>query len=34
MIKMRADKIERIADDIPLQTVEGDPQGEILSSDG
>ena len=30
MIKMRAEKIERIADDIPLQTVEGDPQGEIL----
>jgi 2-oxoglutarate ferredoxin oxidoreductase subunit alpha len=30
MIKMRADKIERIADDIPPQTVEGDPQGEIL----
>ncbi len=30
MIKMRAEKIERIADDIPLQSVEGDPEGEVL----
>lgn len=30
MIKLRAEKIERIADDLPLQTVEGDPEGELL----
>jgi 2-oxoglutarate ferredoxin oxidoreductase subunit alpha len=30
MIRLRAEKIERIADDIPLATVEGDPEGEIL----
>lgn len=30
MVKMRAAKIERIADDIPLQTVEGDPEGDLL----
>jgi len=30
MIRMRAAKIERIADDIPLQTVEGDQKGELL----
>ncbi len=30
MIKMRAEKIERIADDIPLQAIEGDAEGEIL----
>jgi 2-oxoglutarate/2-oxoacid ferredoxin oxidoreductase subunit alpha len=30
MIKMRAAKIERIADDIPLQTVEGEQEGELL----
>ncbi len=30
MIKMRAAKIERIADDIPLQTVEGPQEGELL----
>jgi 2-oxoglutarate ferredoxin oxidoreductase subunit alpha len=30
MIKMRAAKIDRIAEDIPLQTVEGDAEGEVL----
>lgn len=30
MVKMRAAKIERIADDIPLQTVEGDTEGDVL----
>lgn len=30
MIKMRAEKIERIADDIPLQTVEGKAEGDLL----
>ena len=30
MVKMRAEKIDRIADDIPLQTVEGDKEGELL----
>jgi 2-oxoglutarate ferredoxin oxidoreductase subunit alpha len=30
MIKMRAEKIERIVDDIPLQAVEGDAEGEVL----
>ncbi len=30
MIKMRAEKIERIAEDIPLQTVEGEAEGEVL----
>jgi 2-oxoglutarate ferredoxin oxidoreductase subunit alpha len=30
MVKTRAEKIERIADDIPLQKVEGDAQGELL----
>jgi 2-oxoglutarate ferredoxin oxidoreductase subunit alpha len=30
MVKMRAAKIERIADDIPLQTVEGDQEGDLL----
>jgi 2-oxoglutarate ferredoxin oxidoreductase subunit alpha len=30
MIKMRAAKIERIADDIPPQTVEGDDHGDLL----
>jgi 2-oxoglutarate ferredoxin oxidoreductase subunit alpha len=30
MIKLRAEKIERIADDIPLQTVEGDETGDVL----
>jgi 2-oxoglutarate ferredoxin oxidoreductase subunit alpha len=30
MVKMRAAKIERIADDIPLQTIEGDQEGELL----
>jgi len=29
MIKTRAEKIERIANDIPLQTVEGDERGEL-----
>ena len=30
MIKIRAEKVERIADDIPLQTIEGDQEGELL----
>jgi 2-oxoglutarate/2-oxoacid ferredoxin oxidoreductase subunit alpha len=30
MVKLRAEKIRRIANDIPLQTVEGDQQGDIL----
>ena len=30
MVKIRAEKIERIANDIPLQTVEGDAQGDLL----
>ncbi len=30
MVKTRAEKIERIADDIPLQKVEGDAQGDLL----
>jgi 2-oxoglutarate/2-oxoacid ferredoxin oxidoreductase subunit alpha len=30
MIKMRAEKIERIVDDIPLQEIEGDQEGELL----
>lgn len=30
MVKMRAAKIERIADDIPLQTVDGDQEGDLL----
>jgi len=30
MVKKRAEKIERIADDIPEQTVEGDQQGDLL----
>jgi 2-oxoglutarate ferredoxin oxidoreductase subunit alpha len=30
MVKTRARKIEAIADDIPLQTVEGDEKGELL----
>jgi 2-oxoglutarate/2-oxoacid ferredoxin oxidoreductase subunit alpha len=30
MVKTRAAKIERIADDIPLQTLEGDQKGEVL----
>ncbi len=30
MIKMRAEKIERIANDIPLAEVEGDPKGTLL----
>jgi 2-oxoglutarate ferredoxin oxidoreductase subunit alpha len=30
MIRMRAAKIDRIAQDIPLQTVEGDQQGDLL----
>jgi 2-oxoglutarate ferredoxin oxidoreductase subunit alpha len=30
MVKTRAEKIERIANDIPLQTVEGDPKGDLL----
>jgi 2-oxoglutarate ferredoxin oxidoreductase subunit alpha len=30
MIKLRAEKIERIADDIPMQTIEGDNEGDLL----
>ncbi|MBI5474861.1 MAG: 2-oxoacid:acceptor oxidoreductase subunit alpha [Ignavibacteriae bacterium] len=30
MIKLRAEKIERIVDDIPLQTIEGAPEGDLL----
>ena len=30
MVKMRAAKIEKIADDIPLQTIEGDSEGDML----
>jgi 2-oxoglutarate ferredoxin oxidoreductase subunit alpha len=30
MIKLRVEKVERIANDIPLQTIEGDPEGELL----
>jgi 2-oxoglutarate ferredoxin oxidoreductase subunit alpha len=30
MIRLRAEKIERIANDIPLATVEGDGEGEML----
>jgi 2-oxoglutarate/2-oxoacid ferredoxin oxidoreductase subunit alpha len=30
MVKMRAEKIERIANDIPSQTIDGDPEGEML----
>lgn len=30
MIKLRAEKIERIADDIPPQTIEGDSEGDLL----
>jgi 2-oxoglutarate/2-oxoacid ferredoxin oxidoreductase subunit alpha len=30
MIKLRAEKIERIADDIPLQEIEGEKSGDLL----
>lgn len=30
MIKLRAQKIDRIVEDIPLQTIEGDQEGELL----
>lgn len=30
MVKLRAEKVERIANDIPLAKVEGDPKGEML----
>lgn len=30
MVRIRAEKIERIADDIPLQTVDGDMTGDLL----
>jgi 2-oxoglutarate ferredoxin oxidoreductase subunit alpha len=30
MIRLRAEKIQRIANDIPLAEVEGEPQGELL----
>jgi 2-oxoglutarate ferredoxin oxidoreductase subunit alpha len=30
MVKLRAEKIERVADDIPLAKVDGDDKGEIL----
>ena len=29
MVKIRAEKIERIADDIPLQDVDGEEEGEL-----
>lgn len=30
MIKLRAEKVERIANDIPLAVVDGEPEGELL----
>jgi len=30
MVKMRAEKVERIADDIPLQTIDGEQEGALL----
>ncbi|MFN0159492.1 MAG: 2-oxoacid:acceptor oxidoreductase subunit alpha [Bacteroidota bacterium] len=30
MVKMRAAKIDRIANDIPLQSIDGDPEGDLL----
>jgi 2-oxoglutarate ferredoxin oxidoreductase subunit alpha len=30
MVKMRAAKVERIADDIPLQTIDGNAEGDLL----
>lgn len=30
MVKLRAEKVERVANDIPLAKVEGDPKGEML----
>jgi 2-oxoglutarate ferredoxin oxidoreductase subunit alpha len=30
MVRLRAEKVERIANDIPLAEVEGDPKGEML----
>jgi len=30
MVKIRQEKIDRIADDIPLAGVEGDPEGDLL----
>ncbi len=30
MVKIREEKVERIADDIPLQTIDGDPEGALL----
>ena len=30
MIRLRAEKVERITNDIPLATVEGDAEGDIL----
>lgn len=30
MVKMRTEKVERIANEIPLAEVEGDPQGDLL----
>ncbi|MDH3252843.1 MAG: 2-oxoglutarate ferredoxin oxidoreductase subunit alpha, partial [Ignavibacteria bacterium] len=30
MVKTRAAKVERIADDIPLQTIDGEPEGDLL----
>jgi 2-oxoglutarate ferredoxin oxidoreductase subunit alpha len=30
MVKMRAEKVERIVDDIPLQTIDGEPEGALL----
>ena len=30
MVNLRAEKVERVAEDIPLQTVEGAPEGDLL----
>ena len=30
MCRLRSEKVERVADDIPLQSVEGDPLGDLL----
>jgi 2-oxoglutarate ferredoxin oxidoreductase subunit alpha len=30
MIHLRAEKVQRIANDIPLATVDGEPQGDLL----
>jgi 2-oxoglutarate ferredoxin oxidoreductase subunit alpha len=30
MVKLRAEKIDRIADDVPEQTIDGEPEGDML----